>query len=233
MRPPVWKLLLLIAMACTTGTAADRTVIGRWRSLEVSKGGIGGMFIFREDGTLEFSPGAVVETKYRVEGNRLITPGGTVNGPEQVMVIESLTENELHLQFPPEELQAMMRLQSKGAKTPGAPASAPSMRPFMREGDVIDPKNLILGTWQSSSAWPSPTSDSAPVIKSTWEYRADGLLLLTVPFRIEKGRYSIKDDLIRIEIEARPKVEGKVRWDGEVLVIPGPGGSGESRFARY
>ena len=127
----------------------------------------------------------------------------------------------------------MMRRQSKGAKTPGALASAPSMRPFMREGDVVDPKNLILGTWRSSSASPSPTSDSAPVIESTWQYRADGLVLLTVPFRIEKGRYSIKDDLIRIEIEARPTVEGKVRWEGDVLVVPGPRGSGESRFARY
>jgi hypothetical protein len=65
----VRKLLLVIAMACTTGTAADRNVIGRWRSLETSKSGIGGMFIFREDGTLEFSPGAVVETEYRVEGS--------------------------------------------------------------------------------------------------------------------------------------------------------------------
>ena len=127
----------------------------------------------------------------------------------------------------------MMLRQSKAAKTPGAPASAPSMRPFKREGDVVDPKNLLLGTWLSSSAWPSPNSDSAPVIESIFQYRADGHVLLTVPFRIEKGRYSIKDDLIRIEIEARPAVESKVRWDGEVLVIPGPGGSGESRFGRY
>jgi hypothetical protein len=229
MKPPVRNLLLLIAMACTTGTAADRNVIGRWRSLETSKGGIGGMFIFREDGTLEFSPGAVVETEYRVEGNRLIMPGGTVNGPEQVWVIESLTKNELRL--------SQEESQSKEAKTPGAPASAPSMR-MTREGEVVDPRKLILGTWQSRAAWQSPSSDkvsgrSAPIIKSTWQFRADGLVLLTVPFRIEKGRYSIKDDLIRIEIEARPTVEGKVRWEGDVLVVPGPRGSGESRFARY
>jgi hypothetical protein len=225
MRPPVRKLLLVIAMACTTGTAADRNVIGRWRSLETSKGGIGGMFVFREDGTLEFSPGAVVETEYRVEGNRLIMPGGTVNGPEQVWVIESLTKNELRLS--PEEWQPK--------EAPGAPASAPFMR-MTREGEVVDPRKLILGTWQSSGQ--SPSSDkvsgrSAAIIKGTWQFRADGFFLLTVPFQIEKGRYSIKDDLIRIEIEARPTVEGKVRWDGDVLVIPGPRGSGESRFARY
>jgi hypothetical protein len=183
------------------------------------------MFVFREDGTLEFSPGAVVETEYRVEGNRLIMPGGTVNGPEQVWVIESLMKNELRLS--PEEWQPK--------EAPGAPASAPSMR-MMREGEVVDPRKLILGTWQSSGQ--SPSSDkvsgrSAPIIKSTWQFRADGFVLLTVPFQIEKGRYSIKDDLIRIEIEARPTVEGKVRWDGDVLVIPGPRGSGESRFARY
>lgn len=229
MRPPVRKLFLLIAMACTTGTSADRTVIGRWRSLETSEGGIGGIFIFREDGTLEFSPGAVVETKYRVEGNRLIMPGGTVNGPEQVWVIESLTKDELRVS--PEDWQP------KEAKTPRAPASAPSMR-MTREGEGVDPKSLILGTWQSLGVGQRPSSDkvsgrSAPTIKNTWQFRADGLVLLTVPFRIEKGRYSIKDDLIRILIEERPTVEGKVRWDGDVLVIPGPRGIGESRFARY
>jgi hypothetical protein len=219
----VRKLLLLIAMACTTVSAADRTVIGRWRSLETSKGGIGGMFVFREDGTLEFSPGAVVEAKYRVEGNRLIMPGGTVNGPEQVYVVESSTKDELRL--------SQEGSQPKEAKTPGAPASAPSMR-MTREGEVVDPKNLILGTWQSPGS-DKVSGRSAPIVKSTWQFRADGLFLLTMPFRIEKGRYSIKDDLIRIEIEERPTVEGKVRWDGDILVIPGPGGGGESRFARY
>lgn len=104
-----------------------------------------------------------------------------------------------------------------------------------REGEVADPKNLILGAWQSSSAWQNPSSEasarSPPIITSTWQFRADGLQLLTIPFRIDKGRYSIKDDSIRIEMGERPPVEGKVAGMATFWSSPAPeaGGSRASR----
>ena len=40
------------------------------------------MYHFQADGTVDFSPGAIVDMPYRVEGDQVIFPPGTTNGPE-------------------------------------------------------------------------------------------------------------------------------------------------------
>jgi hypothetical protein len=40
--------------------SAPAGIVGRWRSLGASKGGIGEVWEFRSDGTVDYSPGAVV-----------------------------------------------------------------------------------------------------------------------------------------------------------------------------
>ena len=50
------------------------SLIGRWRSVETSKGGIGAVYHFHADGTVDFSPGAIVDMPYRVEGDQVIFP---------------------------------------------------------------------------------------------------------------------------------------------------------------
>ena len=55
------------------------------------------MFEFHADRAVDFSPGAVVESAYRIEGNRLILPPGTKNGPEQKMAIDFIGQAKLHL----------------------------------------------------------------------------------------------------------------------------------------
>lgn len=47
-------------------------LVGRWRSVETSKGGIGAMYDFDADGTVRFSPGAIVPMQYRADGDRVI-----------------------------------------------------------------------------------------------------------------------------------------------------------------
>ena len=102
----------------------DHTVVGRWRSLESSKGGIGGLFTFHADGSLEFSPGVVLLSKYRVEGDRLTGPPGTVNGPETVQVIQSLTPSTL-------------RVSSNQSWT----------MELTRQGKPEDPHQALVGVW--------------------------------------------------------------------------------------
>jgi hypothetical protein len=66
----VWPLLLLVL----TLQAADPAVLGRWHSVERSKGGIGAVYEFRADGTVTFSPAAIVTGAYSEEkGNLVIT----------------------------------------------------------------------------------------------------------------------------------------------------------------
>ncbi len=56
---------------------------GRWRSAGTSDSGLGAMFEFHDDGTFNFSAGAVVEMKYRIEDGQLILPPATIGGPDQ------------------------------------------------------------------------------------------------------------------------------------------------------
>jgi hypothetical protein len=76
--------------------SSSARILGRWRSLETSKGGIGAMFEFRSDGT-DFSPGAVVEMQWRVENNQLILPPATVGGDEQKYTLQWLSDSKLGL----------------------------------------------------------------------------------------------------------------------------------------
>jgi hypothetical protein len=74
-------ILLLAIVPLFAADDASTKLLGRWRSLETSKGGVGAMFEFRKDGVVDYSPGVVVEMKYRIEGDQLVLPPATVNGP--------------------------------------------------------------------------------------------------------------------------------------------------------
>ena len=75
----VWIAVLALAGALPAQEA--NTVVGRWRSVETSHGGIGAMYEFRADGTFSFSPGAIVDMPYRLEGKQIVFPPSAA-GPE-------------------------------------------------------------------------------------------------------------------------------------------------------
>jgi hypothetical protein len=82
------RLASFVLVAITAVAQVPPGLVGRWRSAETSSGGLGAMLEFFQDGSFNFSAGAVVETKYRIQGNQLILPSGTVNGSEQRMTME-------------------------------------------------------------------------------------------------------------------------------------------------
>jgi hypothetical protein len=55
------------------------------------------MFEFRKDGMVDYSPGAVVEMKYRIEGDQLVLPPATINEPEQRQAMEWPGNDKLRL----------------------------------------------------------------------------------------------------------------------------------------
>jgi hypothetical protein len=114
------RFILLFVAALTAFAQAPANLMGRWRSMETSKGGIGAMFEFRGDGTLSFSPGAVVEMNYRVEGKELIFPPATTTGPEQRQKMEWVNADRVTL---------------GGAET------------LSRQGAARDPANPLFGEW--------------------------------------------------------------------------------------
>ncbi len=76
------KPLLLLFALVLANAQPSANLAGRWRSVETSQGGIGAVYQFHSDGTVDFSPGAIVDMPYRVEGDQLILPPATTTGPE-------------------------------------------------------------------------------------------------------------------------------------------------------
>ena len=112
-----------MAQPPTANPAAN--LIGRWRSVETSKGGIGAVYQFRADGTIDFSPGAIVDMPYRVEGDQLILPPDTTTGPEM----------KTTLTWPSNDV---LRMSTQGQS-----------ETYQRQGKA-DPRDRLLGEWLTS-----------------------------------------------------------------------------------
>ena len=119
-------LLAFLVIACGSQSFAQdqglaQELLGRWRSTETSKGGIGSMLVFRPDGTVVFSIGAVVEMPYRIEGDELVLPSATTDGPEQRGKLNFSGQNQLNLM---------------------------GQEQLTRKGTALDSKKLIVGEWE-------------------------------------------------------------------------------------
>ena len=72
------KILLLSALLIATAPAlfaANDPVVGTWVSTQRSAGGLGTILTFQPDSKLESSIAALVETWYRIDGDKFIQPG--------------------------------------------------------------------------------------------------------------------------------------------------------------
>ena len=127
MRTPLLILLATLPLASGQQTGANpaASLIGRWRSVETSKGGIGAVYEFRADGTIDFSPCAIVDMPYRLEGDQLILPPATTTGPEMNST----------LTWPSNDV---LRMSTQGQN-----------EEYQRQGKA-DPRDRLLGEWLTS-----------------------------------------------------------------------------------
>lgn len=120
MRIPLLVFLAALPLAMAQPPAAN--LVGRWRSVETSKGGLGAIYQFNADGTLELSPGAIVDMSYRVEGDQLILPPATTAGPEMKSTLAWPTND-------------VLRMSTQGQS-----------EEYQRQG-AADPHDRLLGEW--------------------------------------------------------------------------------------
>jgi hypothetical protein len=201
------RCLLAFTLAVASAGAqprAAKTLTGKWRALETSMGGIGSLLEFHADGSMIFSPGAIVPGKYRVEDDTIISTHKDLRtGQESEDEVEFEIAGDATLRYgsPPVEMT--------------------------RVGKPVDRANLLLGTWTSTANF------DGLKLTGYFHFTADGTELLTIPFRKDPGRYTIVGDTIRIEVQGRAWIEGSLRWEGDVLVLPKPRKPGEMKFKRY
>jgi len=167
---------------------------GRWRSVETSKGGIGAVYQFHQDGTVDFSSGAIVDMPYRVEGNQLILPPGTTTGPEVKSVVSWSGDR-------------VMRIAMLGAVTE-----------YQRQGAQADPHDPLLGEWLT---FREMDGNRMP---EEWFFYPAGKGLLVILFTTEHGRYSVTNGRLVAQFGGRVGLEGAFAISDGVLSIHRSGG---------
>jgi hypothetical protein len=184
------------------GSAA---LLGRWRSLATSRGGIGSMLEFRAGGVVDFSPGAVVELRYRIEGDQLVLPAATIGGPEQRETVTWLSDDRI-------------RLRSAAAGDPG--------EEFARQGSRASAAEPIVGEWIGSR-------DMADhKVKVMYFFAPSGAGLLLIPFVTGSGSYSLDHDTIHLALPNRAPADMAIKVEGDVLTFT-TSDAHETRFKRY
>jgi hypothetical protein len=210
------SVTLLACISFDSGSCASAqqpssaSIVGRWRSLETSKGGIGAIIEFRSDGTVDFSPGAVVETSWRIENNQLILPSATTGGAEQKYTLKWLSDNQLNLGMET-YIQELARV---GARA-----------------DVGNPDvgNPIVGEWIESREM------AGHKLEVHWLFYLGGKLLFLMPFTTQHATYTISGTALHIVMPG-PKTESKTDFfelSDNLLTLSKPDSGHKDRYARY
>jgi hypothetical protein len=145
-------------------------IVGRWRSVETSKGGIGVIFEFHSDGTVDFSPGAIVEMQWRIENDQLILPSATEGGPEQKQTLKWLGDNKLSL------------------------GSGADVVELTRAGERTNAEIPILGEWIGSREM------DGHKLEFRWLFSSGGKGLFLMPFVTQHGSYTISGSALHLEV---------------------------------
>ena len=185
--------------------SSSGSIVGRWRSLETSKGGIGAVLEFRSDGTADFSPGAVVEGPWRIENGQLILPPDTDRGAERKTNLKWLGDVKLRLE------------------------NEASVIELTRVGDRVDVRNPIVGEWIENR------EIAGRNLVAHWLVFNGGKMLFVMPFAIQHGSYTISGSALHFSFPTWTPTPGNFRFKlaHNVLTLSAPEGGNESRLARY
>jgi hypothetical protein len=120
----ILRLALLSALCVFSGFCEEQEskLLGKWRSVTTSKGGIGALLDFRQGGKFEYIPAAIVAGRYSVEEQRLTIRDPS--GEPVVMNIEAMSTEALRLGMPK--------------------AGSLDLKPVSQ---LEDPEHLLLGVW--------------------------------------------------------------------------------------
>jgi hypothetical protein len=183
------ETLLLLAVALPALAQDAAPWLGRWRSLETSKGGIGAMYEFRPNGAIRFSPAAVVDMSYRLESNHLFLPPATVGGPEQDWTLEWVNGNQLRTW------------------------AGQTYVEYRRVGTVSDPSRPIIGEWTGTRQVEGRN------LTVTLAFAATGKLLMLMPFTSQNGAYSVKGGRITASFAPQGTLNGTIQVSNDILTI--------------
>jgi hypothetical protein len=182
----------------------DDHLLGIWSAQARTKGGLGAQFTFVRGGEVIFTFGALVDFKYEINGNRLVTAGDESGKTEQTTEVFAIDGNTLQL-------------------TTAIPQGPSVTRTLSRVGDPYADVHPIVGAWRG--LYP-PTRGEA-----TTRYSRSGSGQLSVPFQRRTGTYR-GGATPRIDFDGSAGSGVTLRRDGDLLITRNAEGK-EGTFRRF
>jgi hypothetical protein len=196
-------LFVLLVLSISLGAwAQPASLIGRWRSAEVSSAGVSAVLEFHGDGKLDSCSAVISEEKYRIVGTDTILL--QANNREEKQELE--WDNQDRARIEDEAVGKSIEL--------------------ARIGKIPDGKNPLTGEWSTRLEWKG-TKYAARAL-----FLPDGKVIWITTLRADSGRYSVQGGNIRLEIPSRPVLAGGFVLTENLLTLPNPKGgeSGFQRF---
>jgi hypothetical protein len=194
---------VVLSFAVMDGQSRQDSLVGRWRSTEVSSTGLSAIFEFHSDNQLDSSSAAISEQQFRLVGTDTIILQSK-GGREQNMELE--WDNPDRARIEDEAAAIFIEL--------------------TRIGKILDSKNPLTGDWNTAREW---NGRKYPARAS---FLSDGRVVWVITLRAEHGSYSVESTHIRLEIPSHPTVEGNFAVTEDRLTLPKPRG-GEAAFERF
>lgn len=195
----------LLAWAIPAQDGAE--LLGRWRSVETSKGGIGATYEFHPGGKIDISPGAIVESRYQLQDKTLVLKTGAE--PEQRLTIGWTPDGRLKLGPAANQQEVLTRFGD-------APAAASDRLQGEWRGERNMGGNRVAVRWIFSR-----TAD-----------QTDGKVLLIVAFKTEKGNYTVASGGIGVSTPGGRPWQARYKVQDGILVVTRLDGP-VYKFSRY
>jgi hypothetical protein len=182
----------------------EEALLGRWRTMNTTKGGIGAMYEFKTGGVVLVRPGAIVPGTWRIEGNEIVLPPMVEGGPELRQTVDFSQPGRLILR--------------QGANT---------AMDLSRVGKAPAGKPTVVGEWTGMRAM-----DGGQLEMRIFFY-ANGKSLFLLPFTTQQAKYGLTDGRMFLTLPDGKTTEGPWSLTGNVLTIPGVRAGTSSKLVRY
>ncbi len=189
------QIILSLFFSLATYCQANELIIGKWVQTERTKGDLGGIFIFYEDGKSTVIFGAIVESKYIIEGDNLIEIYQGNRSKNETIKYSFLVDNEN---------LTIKKLDSRHPKDCNVELK------MDRINGSKEIHKSIIGKW---------TYEHCTGGKALVQYTTDGRKLLCVPMVYETGHYILEDENLTIKMENGRSYTRQVKIEKEKLTL--------------
>lgn len=198
----------LIVLICVAGMMlaedAPSGLLGRWRTVSTTKGGIGALYEFKTGGVVLVRPGAIVPGTYKIEGKEMVLPPLMEGGPPNRQMINLDQPGRLILY---QGNNVAMDLSRVGK----APAGKPT----------------VVGEWVGLREM-----DGQKLEMRIFFY-AGGKSLFLLPFQTQQAKYQIANGRMTLLLPDGKAAEGPFGLSGGLLTIPSVRAGNSTKLTRY